>query len=266
MDDVWIATELAESHAWEDLYRAAPDDFRSQYALRAARVQDGLVLTSTGLHLAHFNSVIGLGTRAPVTAAGLEAILAGFAGAKFYIHAIAGAQPELERLLEERGLRVASEWDRVIRNGSPLPEGPRADVEEVTRETAAEWSAFIDRAFHLPTSPWLQALVGRAGWHHFLVREGGRIAAVRTLFIDDERNAWFGIEAPVPGIMTPNYGPDLALCEAMVRHGLRLGVRRFGADIEKPSPERLGPAYDGFRALGFSVPYRRRNFMPVAVG
>ncbi len=132
----------------------------------------------------------------------------------------------------------------------------------MTCATSAEWAGFIDAAYRLTTSPWLRALAGRPRWNHFVLGESGGIVACRSMFVDESACAWFGIDAPVPGIITGRYDRDLQLCVAMVEEGVGKGVSRFVADIERPAEDRAGPAYDGFRSLGFEAPYLRHNFMP----
>jgi len=253
--------------AWEDLYKAAPPAFRAKHTLLARYVAGALVITSSGLHLAHFNSAIGLGTQSPASEEDIDNLLQSFriaGAAKFYIHSVAEVQAPLENLLMTKGLRIASSWDRVIRDGAPVSGLPATvpQVEQVDIATASEWAAFIDGIYHLPTAPWLKELVGRSGWHHYILRENGSIVAARSMFVDHDNQAWLGIDAPVPGIMTPNYNHDLAICTAMVQDGIQRGVQQFVADIEKPSPDRIGPAYEGFQNLGFKVTYLRHNFMP----
>lgn len=268
MDPSIKRTEAAEVAAWEDLYAAAPPDFRARYELNASRVGGALVLTSAGLHLAHFNSVLGLGTEGPAGADVVDAVLECFRRArspKFYIHTIAGVQTELEQDLIRRQLRLASGWDRVLRGDAPFVSAGTEGVEFVTSATQSEWAGFIDRMYHLPTGPWLESLVGRPGWHHAILREGGAVAAARSLYLNPAtRDGWMGIDAPVPGIMTPRYDMDRKLCTALVGKALALGARSVAADVEKPSPDRRGPGYENFHSLGFVVPYLRHNFMPAA--
>ncbi|MEW5988866.1 MAG: hypothetical protein AB1791_19760, partial [Chloroflexota bacterium] len=114
--------------------------------------------------------------------------------------------------------------------------------------------------YGLPTTPWLLALVERPGWHHYLLRRGRAIAAVRSMYVHHDGMAWLGIDAPVPGIMAPSYDLDRQLCQAMVRDGLGLGVRYFAADIEAPTPAMNTPAYHHFEALGFKRPYFRSHY------
>ncbi len=68
------------------------------------------------------------------------------------------------------------------------------------------------------------------------------------------------MDGPVPGIHTDDHEPDAALCAAMVADGLARGARGFLADIEAPSAELQGPAYDTFARLGFRRPYVRTHW------
>ena len=126
--------------------------------------------------------------------------------------------------------------------------------------TADEWVAFLERVYRLETGRWLQRLVGRVGWHPYVVREQGEIVGARAMFIGTDGFAWWGIDGPVPGLGTDDYEPDAALCEYMLRDGLDLGVRCFLADIEVPAEEMDTPAYGYFGELGFRRPYVRTHF------
>lgn len=254
--------ELAEMRAWEDMYAAAPADFAERHSMQARRIHGATVLGSRGLALAHFNSVLGFGTQQPAGEAEAAAVLDCLRAApKFYFHTIAETQGDLERVLETKGLRCASSWDRVVRDGSAFG-ADTAAVEEITEASAAEWAEFIDGIYGLTTGPWLRELAGRPGWSHFALREAGSISAARSMYIDDAHTAWFGIDAPVPGIMTNRFDRDRAVCAAMITAGLSQGVTCFAADIEVPSVYRMGPGYDAFSSLGFEPVYRRNNWTP----
>jgi hypothetical protein len=102
--------------------------------------------------------------------------------------------------------------------------------------------------------------VERAGWHHYLLRQGTQIGAVRSMYIDTAGMAWLGIDAPVPGIMAPSYELDCQVCQAIVKDGMNLGVRYFVADIEAPDTAMNSPAYRYFELLGFKRPYFRSHY------
>lgn len=170
-----------------------------------------------------------------------------------------------EGWLRERGLEPFDAQDRVIRGTRPAPAGELNGardlrVERVDAAAADEWVAFLERVYRLQTGPWLGRLVGRTGWHPYVVREDGEIVAARTMFIGPDAYAWWGMDGPVPGLGTDDYEPDAALCEFMLRDGLGLGVRCFLADIEAASDAMDTPAYGYFARLGFRRPYARTHY------
>ena len=139
-------------------------------------------------------------------------------------------------------------------------------MERVDVATQDEWAEFIQRVYRLDTGRWLQALVGRPGWHNYVARDGGEIAAARSMFIGPDGMAWLGIDGPVPGVHWDDYRPDAALCEFIVADGLAAGARGFIADIEAPSAALDTPAYGYFGRLGFSRPYVRTHWARSSVG
>lgn len=263
------AIERAEVNAWLDLYAAAPADFATRQGLSMAAEGDLAWTTCTTIPFIHFNCVKNLGVDGPATESQLDTLLAHYRAAGisrpwFYVN----PHTEPSRLrcwLEARGLQRQGGWERIYREATPLPPEPLfpADglsVERVTQATAAEWAGFIDRQYRLPTSPWLLALVGRNGWHHYMLKRDGAVAAVRSLFIGADGAAWSGIDAPVPGIMAPSFDLDAVLGEALVRDGLAAGAKLFVADIEAPHEERDGPAYRNYARLGFRIAYFRSHY------
>ena len=156
--------------------------------------------------------------------------------------------------------------DLVLRGGEryagmpPAASDDRLEVEPVQAGTADEWAEFLQRVYRLDTGDWLQRLVGRRGWHPYLARKESEIVAARTLYVGANGLAWLGMDCPVPGLGTDDYAPDAAICARIVQDGLRLGARGFLADIEAPSRAMDTPAYECFRALGFSRPYVRTHW------
>ncbi|RRI03506.1 hypothetical protein EH240_10070 [Mesorhizobium tamadayense] len=266
--DMSRAIEHAEVNAWLDLYDAAPADFAARHGLSIARDGDLVWTTCTTIPFIHFNCVKNIGVDGPATEAEVDALLAHYRAAGIlrpWFYTSPHTEPSRLRCwLEARGLQHQSGWERIFRDATPLaaePLFPADDlsVEEVTPETAPEWASFIDGKYRLPTSPWLLALVGRKGWHHYMLKRDGAVAAVRSLFISDG-TAWSGIDAPVPGIMAPSFDLDAMLGERLVRDGIAAGAKLFVADIEAPRPERDGPAYRNYARLGFRIAYLRSHY------
>ena len=269
------AIESAEGRAWADLVAAAPRPYAARLGLGACRVEGAVVIRCAGggFDRALFNRPIGLGVIAPATRKGVAGIVAGYRGegiTRFMLltqpHC---CPPEYDDWLGETGLRRAGAWDRVIRTGAPLPEeagggGREFVITRVDHGSVEVWSEFLADVYRLDAAPWLRALHGRPGWHHYLAHEDGRPVSARSMYLPaGGQLAFLAIDGPVPGVMTDDFAPDAAVCRAIVADGLALGAGGFAADIEEPSPERTAPAYHSFARLGFRVPYTRTHHMVV---
>ena len=267
--DLSRAIERAEVNAWLDLYRAAPADFAGRLGLSIAEDGNLVWTTCTTIPFIHFNCVKNFGVDRPATESQLDALLAHYRAAGIarpWFYANPHTEPSALRCwLEARGLQRMGGWERIFRKAAPMSveqlfpiEG--VSIERVTPAAASEWAGFIDSQYRLPTSPWLKALVGRQGWHHYMLKRNDAVVAVRSLFIGADGTAWSGIEAPVPGIMAPSFDLDAMLGEAMMRDGLAAGAKLFVADIEAPHPDRDGPAYRNYARLGFKLAYFRSHY------
>ena len=262
------AIEAAEARAWADLYSAAPAKWAAEVGLGFREVGGALVIRWAATGRRYFSRAIGLGVIEPASGEAIDEILRGWDEegiSMFLLQSLPHCLPaDYESLLRDRGLEPFDAQDRVYRDGSPLAllepsERPLA-VECVTPETADEWAEFLQRVYRLETGPWLQRLIGRAGWHQYVVREDGEIVAARGMFIGPDGAAWMGMDGPVPGVMTDEYEPDAALCAFAVADGLTRGATSFLADIELPSSELDTPAYGYFARLGFRRPYVRTHW------
>lgn len=267
--DLSRAIERAEVAAWLDLYDAAPADFAARHGLSIARDGDLVWTICTTIPFIHFNCVKNIGVDGPASEAQVDALLTHYRAAGIlrpWFYTSPHTEPSRLRCwLEARGLQHQSGWERIFRDATPLSAEPLfqvdgVSVEEVTPKTAAQWAGFIDSQYRLPTSPWLTALVGRRGWHHYMLKRDGAVIAGRSLFIGADGAAWSGIDAPVPGIMAPSFDLDAMLGERLVRDGIAAGAKLFVADIEAPHPERDGPAYRNYARLGFSIAYLRSHY------
>lgn len=262
--------ENAEVPAWLDMYDALPADFANQFQLKIVQLQNVVLTLCPTIPFVHFNAVKNVGMGEPATEALLDDICATYreAGIRhFTFYHMPHAQPsELVAWFQSRGLKAQGGWERIYRHNRPFNPGDLMPsiggmrVEKVTLATAPEWAGYLDAMYGLPTAPWLLALVERPGWHHYMLRLGQQIMAVRSMYINQDGWAWFGIEAPVPGIMAPSFDLDRQLCQKMVQDGLHLGANHFIADIEAPTPAMNTPAYHHFAALGFKRPYFRTHY------
>ena len=261
--------EFAELHAWWDQWEAFPNELVRQFRFGKHKLGEAVVLTSPVIPFSHFNRVMGLGLTQPATEKELDEILAFFQAEKIKrleLHHIPHTQPpQLVDWLTARGLRIVSGWDRIYRGNEPLtdktemPAGMR--VEKITRATMEEWATFLVTMYNLqPTKPLLLSITDRRGWHHYALRENERIVAARSMYIHHDGMAWWGIEAPVPGFMTPRFDLDYHLCREIIKDGLKLGAKYFVADIEKSDTEMKHDGYRNFNEMGFKRAYFRSNY------
>jgi hypothetical protein len=268
--DTAASIEAAEICSWRDLYAAAPANWAAESGLSAETLGGALILRWAATGRRYFSRVIGLGLSEPATRRAIAEIIAGYerAGISMYLlQSLPQCRPvRYERWLHDLGFEPFDAQDRVVRDGRPLDGSPPADgerklvVEPVTDDTAAAWTAFLERHYRLDTGPWLARLIGRPGWHQYLALERGEIVAARGMHVGPDGTAWLGMDAPVPGIMSDDYGPDAALCTRIVADGLAYGARRFIADIEAPSATSAARAREIFGGLGFARPYVRTHW------
>lgn len=261
--------ESCEVNAWLDIYAAAPADFARQFELEIIQVQNVVLTRCKRIPFVHFNCVKNLGMNAPVRESLVDELISSYHEAgvhNFTFYHIPHCQPPaLPEWFRARGFRPNGGWDRIYRNNDALDK-PRVEpngdfeVEKVTQTTGPEWAGYIDSVYGLPTMPWLLALVDRPGWHHYMLRNGVEIVAVRTMYIHSDGMAWLGIDAPVPGLMAPSYDLDMQICQVVVKEGIELGARYFVGDIEAPTPQMNTPAYRNFEVLGFKRPYFRSHY------
>jgi hypothetical protein len=264
------AIEAAEARAWADLYSAAPEDWAAEVGLGFREVAGSLVIRWAVTGRRYFSRTIGLGVVEPATGDAIDEILRGWEEAgisMFLLQSLPHCRPDgYEELLRKRGLEPFDAQDRVVRGAEPLavPVEPATErvftAERVTADTADEWAGFLQRVYRLDAGPWLPRLIGRPGWHQYVVREDGEVVGARGMFIGPDRAAWLGMDGPVPGVMTDDYEPDDALLAFAVADGLTRGATSFLADIELPSPKLDTPAYRTFARLGFRRPYVRTHW------
>ena len=247
--------EMAEANAWIDLFEAMPEGYAREADLRLARVgQEAVVVRSSRLASPAFNQALGLGLREAATPGLVDRVLGLLregGSDRFRVHLAPAAQPEaLRDWLAAGGLAVRAARDRMRRGDGPLEPAPAdggGTVEKVTAATAAEWAALVEGAHGLAAAPWLQGLVARPGWFHFVLRRGGRAVAARSLYVHHDGMAWLGIEA--------GEGED-QLAHALVKAGLQARADTFVADAADAE------AAAGLARLGFETLYRREGWGP----
>jgi hypothetical protein len=262
-----------DTAAWRDVVAAAPDAFRATHELAWAETPTHAIVTCRGLTLSLLNRVLELGLRQEPTEAQVSDALAALQEAapqKFYVvHTLPQVQPPgLQVWLETRHMALRSVWDRLTLPGAPEPRDvPRSKglrIELVDAGLANVWALFMKSLFQLPVDELLRALVGRAGWHHAMLRRQGLVMATRSMYITPDKDAWLGLELPIPGGMAPSFEEDARLTQTLLNIAAAQGVRSVVAEIPFTHPQQRTPAYEKFAEMGFKYGYARRNYTPLA--
>lgn len=258
--------EQAEAAAWQDMVAAANPAFKRNTGLHLETITGDTYISCPAIPFVHFNCVMGVGTNQPVTEEYMNKLLGYFTERKLetvYLCLVEGLDTHTAGLLSKKGFAAGSSWDRTWRDDHPLDNSivsskPGWDIHKVDASSAAAWAGFVSGTYQMPvTKNWLLDFAVREGWHHYMLMENSRILAVRSIFIGKDKMAFWGIEAPIPGIMTVDYSMDFALTHHIVKEGLQMGVKGFVGDIEMVSDAADTPTYTHFKELGFTIPYRR---------
>lgn len=255
-------TELA---AWQDLIDAAPDSFRIKRGLGYKQIGGGLAINFKSMPIPLFNRVIGLGLSEPLTPSVVDDIKAYYAhNEKYLIHFFKGMEPsDIEKSLKKQGFYLAGSWERVVRDAKALPETPKNDsiiVKQVDESLKEEWVKFLIDTYGFDFYEWPRSFALRKGWKHYVAYRQNKIVACRSFFITKDKTVFSGVDAPVPGVMTKDCGPDFAIWQKAISDRLQEGAVLFVADIELPDPHTNKDAYDGFTRLGFEIPYTRYHY------
>ena len=253
--------EWAEARAYVDLLRAAPKD----WGFRAEETDLATLLIAPGLDIPLFNRAIGFGLRSPVSDVGVKSIVDAYKASKIRNFALqlspAAHPPDFRSRLEELGLSIRDNWAKVYRPAEPAQESMNhLRVEQIGNDLAATFASVACAAFHMPDSllPWLEATVGRPGWHHYLALDGEAAIAAGAMFVLDNVG-WLGIAGTLPSHR--RNGAQGALMTKRINDGIDLGCRWLVTETGEDLPDRPNPSFHNMMRLGFKLAYQRPNYM-----
>lgn len=258
--------ERTEIAAWSDLIDAAPESFRAANGLRRQAIGGGMAINFQKESIPLFNRVIGLGLSEPLTQQIIDSIKQLYAHhEKYLVHYSSPMQPlHADSLLKQNGFYLAGSWERVVRNNKPLADfntiADTIEVKQVDASLKESWVKFLIDTYQFDFYEWPRSFALRKGWKHYIALRQHKIVACRSFFMTRQKTIFSGVDAPVPGVMTPNCAPDFAIWRRAIADGLKEGAILFVADIELPGKEKNKAAYEGFKQLGFDIPYTRYHY------
>lgn len=260
-----LMIEQTEIAAWRDLIDAAPGSFKTTNGLMHKNVGGGMAINFQKEPIPLFNRVIGLGLTEPLSQQVIDTIKAFYSHHENYlVHYSSPVKPSnADDLLKQNGFYLAGSWERIVRDKRPLDNISNDDsieVRLVDDSLKESWVQFLINTYGFNFYEWPRAFALRKGWKHYVAFKNNKIIACRSFFMTEQKTVFSGVDAPVPGVMTPDYAPDFAIWKKAIRDCLQQGAILFVADIELPDKEKNKAAYDGFEQLGFHIPYTRYHY------
>jgi hypothetical protein len=260
-----LLIEQTEIAAWKDLLDAASDSFRRANGMQHHDIGGGMAINFQKMPIPLFNRVIGLGLTEPLTQGVINQIKALYTHKeKYLIHYSNPMRPaNADSLLKENGFYLAGSWERIIRDDQPLndiTDSNDIEVRRVDESNKENWVKFLIDTYGFNFYEWPRAFALRKGWKHYIALRNDKIIACRSFFMTPDKTIFSGVDAPVPGVMTPDCKPDFAIWKRAILDCLKEGATLFVADIESPDKEKNKAAYDGYKQLGFHIPYTRYHY------
>jgi len=257
--ELTVLAERTEMAVWRDCVAAAPPNLAGALGLRTVPVVDGMALLASRLPSLLYNRTFGIGLERELTPADVEDAIALYApDAEFTIQPTPHARPAaVHDWLDERGMRAWFNWVRWVRDTGPAPDGASAlEIAVATPADMAEFSACMGEVFHEPREllPWLSALIGRAGWTHYLARDQGRVVATAALHVAGEVG-WLGWAGTLKGHRCR--GAQSALVARRIADARAAGCRWITVETADDLPDRPNPSFRNMARAGFRLLYRR---------
>ena len=258
--------EQTEIAAWRSLIDAAPDSLKLANGMKHQDIGGGMAINFQHEPTPLFNRVIGLGLTEPLTQEVIDSIKSFYVHhEKYIIHYSMPVQPaHADSLLKQNGFYLAGSWERIVRDNQPFnykaDDADSIEVKLVDEQLKESWVKFLINTYGFDFYWWPNAFALRKGWKHYVAFRNGKIVACRSFFTTDNKTIFSGVDAPVPGVMTNDHAPDFAIWRKAIEDGLKEHAILFVADIELPDKEKNKAAYDGFKQLGFYIPYTRYHY------
>lgn len=264
------AAQRIETAALWDLHDAAGDTLRRRLALHCHERGGTLISVAGGDPSILINRTTGLGVFEPATRGRVEEIVAAYREAsipRFFVqHHPRSGPPEIAEWLAAAGLERQRAWMKFRHDHATVPE-PAGDLapEPVDADHAQDFGAIAAEGFDLKpeTAPLLARLVGRPGWHPFMVRIDGEVAGVAALLIH-EQAGWCDWASTRPAFR--GRGVQRALLAARLHLARDSGCRVVYTTTGAAVPGDPQHSYNNILNAGFEEFYLSENFAPPRSG
>jgi GNAT superfamily N-acetyltransferase len=257
--------ERMEMEYWRDWYEAVPRDVAARFGHSIETWEGAYLAIIRKVDVLMFNRVLGLGLEKPVTEAQLDGIITRYKAAgvpRFFVPLSPAAEPaEIPEWLAARGLRRYNRWTKLERGVSDIPKVTTdARIEEISPESAVAFAGVLRGGFDLPEGfePWVEALVGRQGWRHYMAFLDGEAVGTGSLYAKGEW-ASLGFAATLP--QARGRGVQSALIARRIREAAAMGCRWLSVETAEDKPDKPAPSFHNVTRLGFKLGYFRDNYL-----
>lgn len=261
-----LAAQAIETTGLRDLHDAADDTLRRQLGLHHQESGGTLVSVAGGDPSILLNRTTGLGVFEPATRRQVEEIVSGYRQAdvaRFFIqHHPQSGPPELAKWLEAAHLVRQRAWMKFRHDLAALPDASsELAPEPVDAAHAPVFGAIAAGGFDLQpeTGPLVARLVGRPGWHPFMVRIDGEVAGVAALLIH-EQTGWCDWASTRPAFR--GRGVQRALLAARLHLARESGCRAVYATTGAAAPGDPQHSWNNILNAGFREMYLSENYAP----
>jgi GNAT superfamily N-acetyltransferase len=227
--------------AYLPLYGGEAPTIGEAVCLRAPHAPDSPML----------NRVVGLGVDSPPDDETIDRALDAMGDAAFYVAVAPSADPQLDGLLDARGLERG--WGWMLFERGPQPPRPAETsllVTEVDERSAAGWARIVTTAYGLPDASgrMIETVPSLPGWTAFLALDGDEPAAAAAVWIGSD-GAYLGLAGTLPEHR--GNGGQAALFAARIEHALAAGCRRLVTETGELRDDRPSASYRNILRQGF---------------
>jgi GNAT superfamily N-acetyltransferase len=257
--------EACEMAAFTDFLQAAPTALARRAGIAVHCLQSGVALVASVADVLALNRVLGVGLNGGISEEDVRDIITIFGAAhvpRFFVQVPPGEhQKTIGALLQTNGFRHFNNWVRLYR---PLDDVPSfaggVDTLAIDSARGREFGDVASQAFGWPQAiaETLAQTVGRGGWRHYIVEDGGQVMATAA-FYEWDGFAWFDFAATREAYRRRGAQQallDKRLCDAQAR-----GCRGALVEAAEPAKDKDTPSYRNLIRLGFQDLYRRPNYI-----
>jgi len=261
--------EMAEARAYVDWIEAAPPGLFADYRAYLGRLGHSTVFFSLPkIDWYTVNRVMGLGIFEQAEESMLHDMLKvckDRSVTRIFVPICPETKPDtstIEKWLHILGFKPYNTWVKLSRGNKPFEKTIDCEFKilRIEKECARDFAETVINGFSYPTefSPWLELLVGRAGWYPYLAYSGDRPVASGALFINDSVG-YLGLGSTLSSFR--RRGAQEALIQRRIQDGIALGCKQFFTETTEDSPQNPNPSFHNMLRAGFQLEYARQNFV-----